>query len=318
MQRLINGSHYTDYGDYYEWWYFHFLSEDGFAANIVLHETDIFGFLREPYVSMSFRLPNGATRCRRIILEKEDIERDIRYLSVVDNLFYETEDSISINIHFPENTHFKAVIKKTSSPEVMNNGLLYRARDSKKSSHWVPFVPRGTYEGILTLENSDYRLQGFAYQDHQWGNFPVQNFARDWIWGNFCEPKLSFTFFIIFTQNEKIINRQVLLSDSKIIISSVDIKNNPCYLIDTSQNVLDLELVSKTKIPQIVLDWDKNIYFLLNPSNILRSRMDEKYPGFTATYLRWVSCGIYSELPNTPLHGITEYLRIRKGGEHER
>jgi len=200
MHELINGSHYTDYGDYYEWWYFHFLSEDGFAANIVLHETDIFGLSRESYVSMSFCLSNGEPQYYKIKLFNGDIERNTKYLSVVDNLFYETMHSINIFVYFQKDVSFKAVIKKISFPLVINSGILYCGLDADKSSYWVPFVPKGSYEGILTVNNIEHRLQGFAYHDHQWGNILIQDFVHDWVWGNFCNQEASVIFFEIKTK----------------------------------------------------------------------------------------------------------------------
>jgi hypothetical protein len=34
---------------YFEWFYFHFVTPDGIAVNMVLHETDIFRLKRDPY-----------------------------------------------------------------------------------------------------------------------------------------------------------------------------------------------------------------------------------------------------------------------------
>lgn len=66
MQRLINGSHYDENDSgYYEWWYFHFVSESGFEASVVLHETDIFGLVKNPYISISCMLPDGEKNTKK-------------------------------------------------------------------------------------------------------------------------------------------------------------------------------------------------------------------------------------------------------------
>ncbi|KKS77878.1 MAG: hypothetical protein UV74_C0002G0006 [Candidatus Woesebacteria bacterium GW2011_GWB1_43_14] len=62
MHNLVNGSHFSEATGYFEWWYFHFASASGFVANIVLHETDIFGLRKSPYVSMSHQLPRREPR----------------------------------------------------------------------------------------------------------------------------------------------------------------------------------------------------------------------------------------------------------------
>lgn len=197
----------------------------------------------------------------------------------------------------------------------MNNGLLYRNFAPNSASYWIVNIPFGVCEVKLKVEGREYKFDCFVYQDHQWGNLPIQNFVCDWVWGNFCNSNESLTFFIIAPRRGEIINRQILISKDKMFITSGKLKHNPCYLIDTSLNVKNLEL--ETKMPQIFLDWGEDIYFFLTPHNILRSRINEEYSEFTATYLRWASYGIYSEHPNLPLYGITEYMRIRKGGENE-
>ena len=42
---------------YFEWFYFHFVTDDGVAINMVLHETDIFGLKQKPYLSLSVLIP---------------------------------------------------------------------------------------------------------------------------------------------------------------------------------------------------------------------------------------------------------------------
>lgn len=310
MATFTNGSHYVQYenSDYYEWWYFHFLSEDGrFAANIVLHETDIFGLVRQPYISISFSLPNGVAKYYKIRLEKGDIERNTRYLSVVDDLFYENENSISINIHFLENMHFKAVIKKMSFPLIINNGILYRDLEAGKGSYWVPFAPQGVYEGILTVDNNKYRLQGSVYHDHQWGNMLIQNFVSDWMWGNFCDKSESYIFFNIKTLNNKFIERYAIVSENRDFCSA----GNKEYLCLSALSACPSPELFKDALTAI--NWDEYLTFRIDPFQILRSRLDEQYQNFQATYLRWMSDGFCSGyFIRKPFIGITEYLRIRK------
>lgn len=320
---LVNGSHYNENDtDYYEWWYFQFVSDSGFAANIVLHETDIFALEKNPYISISLRLPDGKAKHGRT---SSDIDRENTTQSFKDLCFdggvclnskiIEGENHIKMTLNFFDDIYFETQIRKQYAPIVINDGVLYYDPKFDGKSYWTVNIPFGTCEVKLKVEGHEYKFDCFVYHDHQWGNLPVQNFASDWVWGNFCDSRMSLIFFIILT-NGGIINRQALISKDKIFITSGKIKHNPCYLIDTSLNVENID--SATKMSQILLDWGEDIYFLLNPSNILRSRINEKHPGFEATYLQWVSCGIYSEHPSMLLYGITEYMRIRKGGKNER
>jgi len=48
------------------------------------------------------------------------------------------------------------------------------------------------------------------------------------------------------------------------------------------------------------------------PENLMRSRIDEKYNQSSASYLRWSATGtIQGGCGSQPLHGISEYIRIR-------
>lgn len=315
-RELINGSHYNENdADYYEWWYFHFVSDSGFVANIVLHETDIFGLEKNPYISISLKLPDGETKYGRTSLDidQRNITRSSKNLYVdggvcLNSKIIEGENHIKMKLNFFDDIYFETQIRKQYSPIVINDGLLYDDPKFDGKSYWTVNIPFGTCKVKLKVEGSEYEFNCFAYQDHQWGNLTIQNFARDWVWGNFCDSRMSLMFFIIST-NGGTINRQALISKDKIFITSGKPKHNPCYLIDTSLNAQNID--SATKMPQIFLDWGEDIYFSLIPSNILRSRINEKHPGFKATYLRWVSYGIYSENSNMPLYGIMEYMRIR-------
>lgn len=320
---LVNGSHYNEGdADYCERWYFQVVSDSGFAASVVLHETDIFGLEKNPYISISLRLPDGEIKYGRTSLDidRKNTTRSFKNLCFdggvcLNSKIIETENHIKMALNFFDDIYFETQIRKQYSPIVINDGVLYDDPRLSGKSYWTVNIPFGTCKVKLKVEGKEYEFDCFAYQDHQWGNLPFQNFARDWVWGNFCNSRMSLMFFII-AANDGIINRQALISKDKIFITSGKPKHNPCYLIDTSLNAQNID--SATKMPQILLDWDEDIYFSLIPSNILRSRINEEYSGFTATYLRWASYGIYSEHSNMPLYGITEYMRIRKGGKNER
>ena len=78
MSDIRNTSHRAP--PFFEWWYFHFITPDGAALNMVLHETDILGKKADPYLSMSILLPGqspvylrresaiGWYRCRMVPL----------------------------------------------------------------------------------------------------------------------------------------------------------------------------------------------------------------------------------------------------------
>lgn len=56
-----------------------------------------------------------------------------------------------------------------------------------------------------------------------------------------------------------------------------------------------------------------SLSFMVYPANLLRRRIDERYVGFCASYLRWTAKACYYQNGLlSDMYGVTEYLRIRK------
>jgi hypothetical protein len=67
---------------YFEWFYFHFVTDDGAALNMVLHETDIFGLKQQPYLSLSMLLPGQEPCYLRRDLAGVEMGRERPFLQV--------------------------------------------------------------------------------------------------------------------------------------------------------------------------------------------------------------------------------------------
>jgi len=308
MERIINGSHRNRNEGYYEWWYFHLLTDDGITANIVLHETDIFGHSKNPYISMSVCLPDNSHQYHRMKIANGSIAKNTLYLQIDDGSIVETEKSTDLSLSFPSGVILKGSILKLFQPLSIENGVLYEDKGKGKSSFWVIQIPYGILKGALTIDGKSYKVEAVVYQDHQWGNVPIQDFVSDWVWGNFGNQSCTVTFFEILTQEGVRVSRFARATKKGIDFSS---GRNKVYYLDT---------LIKSDKPYIFED-DINVEFSLNgkikfaikPANLLRSRIDEDYREFRATYLRWTSIANHTlnEL-SCDMRGITEYFRIRK------
>src|SRR3989338_187228 len=181
---MLNGSHRQKAPGYFEWWYFHF-NADGFTANLILHETDIFGLSKEPYVSMGIQLSGIQPKYFRKTLGQGSINKNSLYLGVSDQSFLETEKGIIISLNFPSGEVFKAEINKVSQPLIINGGVLYEDASKKRQNLWVVNLPLGKFEGSFESEGIIHSFKGSVYHDHQWGDIPIQDFVSDWVWGHF-------------------------------------------------------------------------------------------------------------------------------------
>jgi hypothetical protein len=168
-------------------------------------------------------------------------------------------------------------------------------------------VPHATFTGILKLDGTVRRLSGTAYQDHQWGTTLIQEFVADWVWGHFSNDQVAVVFFHILTQNGQLIERVAMMNDEGRFVGTA-VETN--YLDTLFQANHPEEFDSNAGVS--FLNQCFRLEFDVSPNNLMRSRINEEHNLSTTSYLRWsaeakllAACGVQ------PLHGISEYIRIR-------
>ena len=304
IREICNSSHRTQSPGFSEWWYFHFLDEGGRTINAVLHETDIFGIEKSPYISLSFLVNPGEQAHHSVPLKHVKIGKSGKFLVVPNGVVKEDKNSLAFSFFF-NNAGIEGRIRKLSQPLIINKSVLYQDELGRKS-HWVVQTPFGQFKGKLKANGTSKRIKGSIYQDHQWGDLPIQEFATDWIWGHFGNELISVIFFKILTRKGELINRAGIVG-TNLFTSSTQVETE---FLDTLANQKMPEEASS--VAQIILDGGYYLSFQVEPKNLIRSRVDEQHNGFRASYLRWSSLAQY-EAHNLKykLNGITEYLRIR-------
>ena len=304
---IHNGSHRPP--PYFEWWYLHFVTPEGVALNLVLHETDIFGLHDSPYLSMSVFRPNRPTCYLKRALPLGTITCGRRYLRVGSNLLVEGEHSIFFDIDFPGEVLLKGELVKLAPPLVFGNGILFADTKTGRTSYWMIAVPHAFFTAQLHLEGEVLNLEGVAYQDHQWGTLPLQDMVADWTWGHFSNPQMAVVFFQIRTQRGQLIQRVSLMTAGS-------------KFTDTSLDSEFLRTLSNTANPKEYSDnvavdiFNKNLRleFALFPAKLMRQRINEALENRNVSYFRWAATGIYQDAcARHDVYGISEYIRIRPG-----
>jgi hypothetical protein len=292
---------------YFEWWYFHFVTEDGVALNIVVHETDIFGHKQKPYISLSALVPGDEPHYLRRDLDAAIAAGKGSYLRVGEEMIVESDRRICLDITFPTRSYFRGEITKLVPPLAIREGILFEDPNTGRASHWLAQVPHATFTGILQLDGTVRRLSGTAYQDHQWGTILIQEFVSDWVWGHFSNDRVAVVFFQILTQHGRLIERIAMVTEDGRFTGTI-LKTNyldTLFPADHPEKFNDVVSVS-------FLNCQFEVAFDLSRSNLMRSRLGEVQDQVSASYLRWSAA---STLQNgcgpQPLHGISEYIRIR-------
>lgn len=292
-----NNSHRTELETspgYFEWWYMHFITDSGEAINVVVHETDIFGLSKTPYVSLSILSPNQEPRHYRSAIKQTE------------GMIIEKDGIVNFNFSFEDDFSFSGQATRLSEPTLINNGVLYQDGVSEATSNWVANLPHASFEAKIFDNGQTRECTGVAYQDHQWGSERIQDFVADWVWGHFSGKDKSVIFFKIVTQDKQIIDRFLLIGKDGIITDDK-------FMVSHLHELRASRCVEDTKtVVQLTSELIADARFQLNPINLMRQRVGEQLDGFEATYLRWAST---VEIEGEELVGITEYIRIRRDSE---
>ena len=302
-----NGSHRPP--PYFEWWYIHFVTPEGVAINVVLHETDIFGQHDSPYLSMSVHRPGKPACYWRRTLPLTAITRDRRYLLAGITLLVENKRSIFFDVAFPDGASLKGELIKLAPPLVFENGILFVDSQSGRTSHWMIAVPHASFTAQLHLEGAVQNLEGVAYQDHQWGTLPLQDMVADWTWGHFSNPQLAIVFFLIRTQRGQLIQRvAVTAAGGRFTDTRLDTEFLPSL-----SNIAHPEEYSDI-VEVGFFNSNLQLAFAVSPTNLMRRRVNEPLGNRTISYMRWAATGTYQDgCAVHDVYGISEYIRVRSG-----
>lgn len=297
-----NGSHRPP--PYVEWWYFHFACPDGTTLNMVLHETGIFGLHTTPYLSLSVHRPQQKPRYLRRELAAGSITTQARYLQVEQQLLVENDRRIGFQIAFEGDNCFRGEIDKQTEPLIIHDGVLYCNERNGRSSHWVVGVPHATFQAVLQLDGCTYPLEGFAYQDHQWGQTLFQEWVADWVWGHFSNAETAVVFFQILTQHGQRIERVAHLTPTSRLTGTAVNSNHLAFL----QQQPALDQCQTNAVAQLPYN---ELAFAIHPNNLMRCRLQEPVGQHCASYLRWAATATLSSCSDQTLYGITEYIQLR-------
>jgi hypothetical protein len=304
---IHNGSHRPP--PYFEWWYIHFVTSDGVAINLVLHETDIFGQHDSPYLSMSVYRPGKPACYLKRALPLGAIACSRPYLRTDSKLLAESKHSIFFDVDFPGEASLKGELVKLAPQLVFGNGILFADGQTGRTSYWMIAAPHASFTAQLHLEGAVLNLKGMAYQDHQWGTLPLQDMVADWTWGHFSNPQLAAVFFQIRTQRGHLIQRVgVTTADGRFTDASLDSE-----FLNTLSNTASPEEYSDDVAVNF---FSKNLQleFAVSPTRLMRQRINEPLRNRTVSYLRWATTGIYQDAcARHDVYGISEYIRVRPG-----
>ncbi len=261
----------------FEWLYTQFVS-DSIFINVILHQTDMFGYEHSSYMSVSYYTIDG----------KKGHERYL--LSCSDSPFFLDGDILRVHLKkgFIE---VDGAISFTCCCETIEQNLYENSIDC--FSAWNVIIPHGIFQGRILYKNNIYAASAIVYQDKQFGELPIQQFLDKWGWGVIVKNDVTHGIFSVLTRDKKAVTIK-FCCDGINLTKSVEKSfneswvNSLCSGSITNQRAVDL------------FDVD------VNYQNPIRSRICEKYDDFIMTYYR------YACTQNSILCGACEYMEINK------
>jgi hypothetical protein len=304
-----NGSHLADVAGYFEWWYFHFLSDGGLIINFLLHASDVFSQDRDPYYSMSVLKPDGTRLYYRQHLPGnaypgpgERLSFSTRTCSVS-----ETDEQLFLKASFRD-ASLDVAITRLDPPVIIEQGLLLDNPESGVANYWIVPFPLGSYTGTIELGGSTYQQSGRAYHDHNWGTASIPETVSRWLWGHCHILDGYLIYYFIERPNGDTVGRGAFSGGGKARLS-------------THLNVSRLRFEDSSTVGTYPRSYevelqlgDGSVKAAVATESMFRMRRDLHYQGFTTTYYRATSSVlIQAGMETIGAWGLAEYMRIERG-----
>ncbi|EKE12286.1 MAG: hypothetical protein ACD_13C00248G0022 [uncultured bacterium] len=272
------------------WRYFHFIDKAGSRINLVEHKTDIFGLEAKPYMTMVAKAPDT---------------EPVRFKGEPNVVWERGVGNQSGKFDFVfDNARFNGEITDTLEHKELKDVVLYEDKLRRKS-HWAVDIPYGKITGELRTPQGEKEITGYVYQDRQWGNILIQEWVKNWIWTHLANENLFVVIFCInATNGQKSWHSISSLGQNVSVDHDFEVPHFP-KLANSSNpdaNIFQAEIKIPGKLSTV---------FTLSPQNVMRSRIGEKHPGFSASYVRWSVDGITNQSEETA-QGVAEYMSIQK------
>jgi hypothetical protein len=180
-----DGDHYSPARDFFEWWYFDAVFDNGYRLVAILHSSLYNAVDHKPTLDIRITPPGRpsihaiarygrseyrAARefcdvqlgdCRALLKEPGRYHLSLRQGSVAAELDYE------------------AVVPGWRP----GTGYLFMDQGSGSYFKWVVPIPQALVSGRLFLDGQTMPVTGTGYHDHNWGNFFLPDAFNRWYWG---------------------------------------------------------------------------------------------------------------------------------------
>ena len=168
--------------DYFEWWYFDALLDDGTVAVVWFGDNWFYG-LHKRAVTIELTPPGKPTR--RIMRTFDDpgaFSSDHADIQIGPHRFKGDLETYAIHVDAAETggVGCDLALRRRVASYRPATGYI-KAGDSFFA--WLVAVPEGAVTGTLTADGVTRQVTGSGYHDHNWGNVSPADLFDNWWWG---------------------------------------------------------------------------------------------------------------------------------------
>jgi hypothetical protein len=195
-----DADHYSSVRDFFEWWYFDAIFDNGYRLVAILHSSLYNAVDHKPTVDVRITPPEGDSilaigRYSRSSYQASKDHCDVRIQecrAVVDtsgryHLTLQQGDIRADLVYEPQAPAWRP-----------GTGYLFLDDATGHYFRWVVPLPLAQVTGVLQVGDKRLTVRGKGYHDHNWGNFVLPDAFSHWYWGRFLGSYKGETWSLVF------------------------------------------------------------------------------------------------------------------------
>jgi hypothetical protein len=182
IEKREDGRRTPPSAEFFEWWYFDGLLDDGTVIVVWLGDNWLYGTHKRT-VSIEVTPPGGPTR--KVLSnfdEAGSFARDHAAVHIGPHSFEGDLDNYTIQVDAATTGGVGCDLQLHRRLPSYRPATGHIAAGDKFFA-WLVAVPEGNIAGTLTLNNVTRQVTGSGYHDHNWGNVSPADIFDNWWWG---------------------------------------------------------------------------------------------------------------------------------------
>jgi predicted secreted hydrolase len=195
-----DADHYSPARDFFEWWYFDAIFDNGYRLVAILHSSLYNAVDHKPTVDIRVTPAQGDSILAIGRYPRRSYQASTQHCDVqIENCRAVREESGRYRLTLQQGQVRADLLYEPQAPAWRpGNGYLFFDDVSGHFFRWVVPVPLARVTGVLWIGDERLTVTGTGYHDHNWGNFVLADAFSHWYWGRFQASSGGQTWSLVF------------------------------------------------------------------------------------------------------------------------